>query len=216
MAGPFRGAVGKLTKPKKSRAAKRAKGKRTVALVKRAPKLSPEALQQRIAELTGAAVSGPLVDVADETKQVERKRSKNKVASSSQAANVIKKPVGKGAIEIVGKRTEKVVPTKDVAMVRSPAEAMGLKLLHRAVKNQSHNRSLPHQGAHDYEYRLRTIATAGVVCLFNSLAQSRKAGNAVEAQESHMTADKVHEKKQIASKEAFLASLRQPRRMERY
>ncbi|RNF10496.1 hypothetical protein TraAM80_01543 [Trypanosoma rangeli] len=212
MAGRFRGAVGKLSRPQKSRAARKAKGKQTVALVRRAPKLSSESLQQRIAELTGAAVH-------DTGEVAIRKKTQAKISSRSIAratASVSQKPVGKAAIEIVGRRTEKLVPKTDVAAERTPAEAMGLKLLHRAVKDQSHKRLLPHQNRHDYEYRLRSVATAGVVRLFNSLAQARKAGVVVETEAKHMTADKVHEKKQLATKEAFLAALRQPRKMERY
>ncbi|KEG12394.1 hypothetical protein DQ04_01751110 [Trypanosoma grayi] len=210
MAGRFRGAVGKLSTPKKSRTAKRAKGKKTVALVKRAPKLSPASLQKRIAELTGAA--------PQDRKEAAVKKTKTKIAaqSTTRAAPMLQKPVGRAAMEIVGTKIEKIVPKTDLSAERTPAEAMGLKLLHRAVKNQSHNRLLQHQNRHDYEYRLRTVATTGVVRLFNSLAHARKAGEAVEAHEKQLTADKAHEKKQVATKEAFLAALRQPRRMEKY
>lgn len=102
------------------------------------------------------------------------------------------------------------MPERDVAVQRSTTEAIGLKILHQAVKNQSHGRLLPHQNRHDYEYRLRSVATMGVVQLFNSLAQSRKASAALDAEESRMTSDKMTEKKQVTSKEAFLAALRQP------
>ncbi|PWV02072.1 hypothetical protein C3747_192g37 [Trypanosoma cruzi] len=210
MAGRFRGAVGELSRPRKSRAARKAKKKRTVALVRRAPKLSSECLQQRIAELTGAAAN-------DDEKANAAKNTRVKILSNATAraaATASQKPVGRAAMEIVGKRTERLVPKTDVAAERTPAEAMGLKLLHRAVKDQSHNRLLPHQNRHEYEYRLRTVATAGVVRLFNSLAQARKAGAVVEMEEKHMTAEKVHEKKQVATKEAFLAALRQPRKMD--
>ncbi|RNF26722.1 uncharacterized protein Tco025E_01047 [Trypanosoma conorhini] len=210
MAGRFRGAVGKLSRPQKTRAARKAKGKQTVALVRRVPKLSSEGLQQRIAELTGAAAHDAGEAAAGKKPQVKIS------ARPAAAAAAAQKPVGKAAIEIVGARTERLVPKTEVAAERTPAEAMGLKLLHRAVKDQSHNRLLPHQNRHDYEYRLRNVATAGVVRLFNSLAQARKAGVVVETEEKHMTADKVQEKKQVATKEAFLAALRQPRKMERY
>ncbi|CCD16999.1 unnamed protein product [Trypanosoma congolense IL3000] len=218
MAGHFRGAVGKLSKPKKSRTAKKAKSKRTVALVKRAPKLSSDALQRRIAELTGAtsALSTSDVEPTEAVADLKRKKSKASRKSASRNTSTLKTPIGKAAIEIVGKTTEKVVPMAEVAPERSSAEAMGLKLLHRAVKNQSHNRLLPHQSAQDYEYRLRSVATAGVVCLFNSLSQSRRASLAVDAEERHLTADKVQEKKQVISKEAFLEALRQPKKVDRY
>lgn len=199
MAGKFRGDVGKLTKAKKNKSAKRTKGKKIVSLVKRSRKLAPESLQSRIAELTSGAA-------ADARKTV------GSAAAAASAPRVSKVQVGKAALEVVGKgRRERVVPEKDVAVQRTTAEAIGLKILHQAVKNQSHGRLLPFQSRHDYEYRLRSVATMGVVQLFNSLAQSRKASAALAAEETRMTADKVLEKQQIASKEAFLAALRQPK-----
>ncbi|EKF27842.1 hypothetical protein MOQ_008426 [Trypanosoma cruzi marinkellei] len=217
MAGRFRGVVGELSRPQKSRATRKAKRKRTVALVRRAPKLSSESLQQRIAELTGTAAHDNNNNEEAEEATNAVKNTRVKIFSNTTtraAATASQKPVGRAAIEIVGKRTERLVPKTDVAAERTPVEAMGLKLLHRAVKDQSHNRLLPHQNRHEYEYRLRTVATAGVVRLFNSLAQARKAGAVVEMEEKHMTAEKVHEKKQVATKEAFLAALRQPRKMD--
>lgn len=201
MAGKFRGEVGKLAKPKKNKSAKRAKGKKVVSLVKRSRKLAPESLQSRIAELTSGEASSSKT----------AKRSIAASAASSGASSSGKVQVGKAALEVVGKgKRERVVPEKDVAVQRTTAEAIGLKILHQAVKNQSHGRLLPHQSRHDYEYRLRAVATMGVVQLFNSLAQSRKASAALDAEETRMTSDKVMEKKQVASKEAFLAALRQP------
>lgn len=199
MAGKFRGEVGKLTKPKRNKSAKRAKGKKVVSLVKRSRKLAPEMLQSRIAQLTsddGAAHAHVAVGAK---------------AAAAAASSSGKVPIGKAALEVVGKgRKERVVPERDVAVQRSTTEAIGLKILHQAVKNQSHGRLLPHQNRHDYEYRLRSVATMGVVQLFNSLAQSRKASAALDAEESRMTSDKMTEKKQVTSKEAFLAALRQP------
>ncbi|CAJ1016467.1 Rrp15p, putative [Leishmania lindenbergi] len=199
MAGKFRGDVGKLSKTKKSKAAKRAKGKKVVSLVKRSPKLAQDTLQSRIAELTSR-------DSAARASTSGSKTSKTAIPLS--AAKV---QVGKAALEVVGKRKrERVVPEKDAPVQRSTAEAVGLKILHQAVKSQSHGRLLPHQNRHDYEYRLRSVATMGVVQLFNSLAQSRKASTALEAEEMRLTSDKVMEKKQVVSKEVFLAALRQP------
>lgn len=144
---------------------------------------------------------------------------------------------------------ERVVPTKKVANPsdqRTPAEAVGLRLLHQALKSQGHNRLLPFQQRPDYEYRLRQVATLGVVELFRSFAAARKAGEAVvhalEAGEElppfggsgiyrtemgidgekkdgysravvkgdgvRLTEDKVRERKELVSKEAFLAALR--------
>lgn len=200
MAGKFRGDVGKLSKPKKNKAGKRAKSKKVVSLVKRSPKLAQESLQNRIAELIqgDGAARAPIGAAV-------------KSAKGAAAPSTGKVPVGKAALEVVGKRTrERVVPEKDTPVQRTTAEAVGLKILHQAVKSQSHGRLLPHQNRHDYEYRLRSIATMGVVQLFNSLAQSRKASAAVDSEETRMTSDKVTEKKQVVSKEAFLAALRQP------
>ncbi|KAG5486273.1 hypothetical protein CUR178_07584 [Leishmania enriettii] len=199
MAGKFRGDVGKLSRPKKGKAAKRAKSKKVVSLVKRSPKLAQDTLQSRIAELTsgGSAAHASIRGL--------------KVSKTLISPSTVKVPVGKAALEVVGKRKrERVVPEKDAPVQRSTAEAVGLKILHQAVKNQSHGRLLPHQSRHDYEYRLRSVATMGVVQLFNSLAQSRKASAALDGEETKMTSEKVMEKKQIVSKEVFLAALRQP------
>ncbi|EPY35054.1 hypothetical protein STCU_01273 [Strigomonas culicis] len=190
MAGKFRGDVGKL-KVKKNKSARKSKGKKIVSLVKRSRKLPEDVLQSRIAELTGPASSERVVAAAPVTQQS-------------------KKTVGKAAMEIVGSKRERIVPTVDVEQERTTAEAVGLKILHQAVKNQSHDRLLPHQNRHDYEYRLRSIATMGIVQLFNSLAQARKAGTDVETHDKHLTQDKTLEKKETVSKEAFLAALRQP------
>lgn len=197
MAGQFRGDVGKLTKPKKNKAALKAKGKKVTSLVKRAPKLKEDALMSRIAALTGGAEA-------------------IKVTTSTTVKQQTKKPVGRAAMEIIGREKEMVVPEEDVAFQRTPQEAVSLRILHRAVKDQSHNRLLPHQNRHDYEYRLRQVATMGVVQLFNSLALARKASSAVEAESTHMTADKTNEKKQVVSKEAFLAALRQPTKQQKF
>lgn len=197
MAGKFRGDVGKLKKPKANKAALKAKGKKVTSLVKRAPKLKDTALTSRLAELVGGGEG-------------------IKVVPTSTAKLPTKKPIGKAAMEIVGARKEKLVPEADVALMRSPAEAVGLRILHQAVKNQNYNRLLPHQNRHDYEYRLRSVATMGVVQLFNSIAHARKASSAVEAESASLTADKANEKKQLVSKEAFLAALRQPSKPQKF
>lgn len=210
MAGKFRGDVGKLSKPKLSKSSKRAKGKKVVSLVKRSSKLRQESLLSRIAELTSGD-SGGTGGVTSSSKSLKTLKS----ASTSRVQ--AKTPVGRAAIEVVGNgRKERVVPENEVPqhLQRTTAEAIGLKMLHQAVRNQSHNRLLPYQGRHDYEYRLRSVATAGVVQLFNSLAQARKASAAVEASDVKMTSDKMNEKKEVVSREAFLAALRQPRQLE--
>ncbi|CCW64429.1 unnamed protein product [Phytomonas sp. EM1] len=191
MAGKFRGDVGKLSKPKKNRASLKVKRSKVTSLIKRSPKLPEDALQNRLNELINGSEG--------------IKPSK----AAEPQGGVQKKPVGKAAIEIVGKTREKFVPEQTVAPQRTTAEAIGLKILHRAVKSQGHNRLLPHQNRHDYEYQLRTVATMGVVRLFNSLAQARRASSAVDVDFKTLTADKVNEKKQNVSKETFLATLRQ-------
>ncbi|CCW69021.1 unnamed protein product [Phytomonas sp. Hart1] len=191
MAGKFRGDVGKLTKPKKNRASLKLKKSKVTFLVKRSPKLTDDVLHNRLAELTNGSE--------------EIKSSK----APEPSKGVQKKPVGKAAIEIVGKTKEKFVPEEAVAPQRTTAEAIGLKILHRAVKSQGHNRLLPHQNRHDFEYRLRTVATMGVVRLFNSLAQARRASSAIDTDLKYLTADKLNERKQTVSKEAFLEALRQ-------
>lgn len=196
MAGKFRGDVAKLSKPPKSRSSLKGKAKKTVSLVKRSPKLRDDALKNRIAELMGGGVAISHTSAILGTQK--------------------KKQVGRAAIEIIGKRKENYVPEEELAQQRTTAEAIGLKILHQAVKNQSHNRLLSHQNRHDYEYRLRSVATMGVVQLFNSLAQARKASTALEAETAHLTADKAHEKKQVVSKEAFLAALRQSREIQQF
>ncbi|KAH9584139.1 Ribosomal RNA-processing protein 15 [Trypanosoma melophagium] len=227
MAGRFRGAVGKLSKPKTSRAARKSRGKRVVALVKRAPKLSEENLQKRIAELTGITSTTNNADGNNHPEQATSKKSREKAQRLSADTPKNKKDKQQRSVSAAGTAQKGVVIPMEKKRKRednetqregntSTAAGVGLRLLHRAVRSQSHNRLLPHQNRHDYEYRLRTVATTGVVRLFNSLAQARKAAGAVETQEKHRTADKTLEKKQVATKEAFLAALRQPRAMDRY
>ncbi|EPY42706.1 hypothetical protein AGDE_01217 [Angomonas deanei] len=158
-------------------------------MVKRSKKVPEEMLQKRIAELTG--------------------KHHKKVASIPAKSSSTSKPVGRAAIEVVGDKNERVTPTVNVEQERTSAEAIGLKILHNALKDQNYNKLLPHQNRHDYEYRLRATATRGMVQLFNSLSKSRKAGASVESEEKHLTQDKTEEKKVLATKEAFLSALRQ-------
>lgn len=100
------------------------------------------------------------------------------------------------------------------------AAKSGLKLLKAALRNQNHNRVLPHQERPDYEYRMRRIATSGAVRLFNALSHAQSAGlKAAQAVEQHRqdsdeedgglgTSDKSEHRKVTASREAFMAALR--------
>lgn len=151
-----------------------------------------------------------LEDTEEEDEEGEGLHTKNTTSSSFHADGV-----------------ERVVPTKKIrteADTRTTAEAVGLRLLHQALKTQGHNRVLPFQQRPDYEYRLRHVATLGVVELFRSLAAARKAGEAVtntlekgesewydggaRGSEVRLTEDKIRERKEMVSKEAFLAALR--------
>lgn len=139
-----------------------------------------------------------------------------------QALEVVGSVEPRGGKKKEGKKTRKmtveVVASKQAEQKaaelssgpQTSAEAQGLRLLHKAVKEQSHMRRLPHQERHDFEYRLRRVATTGVVRLFNALTMAQKAGTAtMEEAERSMTFAKAEEKRNAASKEAFLAALRQ-------
>jgi hypothetical protein len=87
--------------------------------------------------------------------------------------------------------------------------AEGDTLLRKELREQNHTRQLPHQARHDYEFRLRRVATSGAVQLFNALAQAQSAGTrAQEEAEKTATEDKAAEYKHVASRDAFLAALR--------
>lgn len=84
--------------------------------------------------------------------------------------------------------------------------------LKRALKDQSHLRELAQHQRHDYEFKLRQIATAGVVRVFNALNEAQRASNAAATEVREdvpiLTQEKIHQKKEIASKDAFLSALR--------
>ena len=89
----------------------------------------------------------------------------------------------------------------------------GTRLLHKAVKEQSHRRVLPQHQRHDFEYQLRQIATAGVVRVFNALNEAHTAARRAEAEmqadadETVVTDDRVSERQALASRNAFLNAL---------
>lgn len=207
MAGPFRGSVGK---PKKERS-KFKKTNSSKALVRRGRKLASDAVQARVEALIGDAPS----KVASEGGSNASSNGTSSTFMSKLKAPkkiVIKKSKDK-VLEVVGAdgKNQRIVDGGDEAAERTTQELQGLKLLKRAVKDQSYQKILPHQQRHDYEFRLRRITTMGVVRLFNSLAQSHSAGDkAMDDSERKVTIDKAQERKLIASRDAFLAALRTP------
>lgn len=223
MAGPFRGDVGKLKKKKSS---KKGKSNTSHALVRRSRKLPVEAVKSRIDALInptaddvsakGGAASSTASSGSFLSKvKVPKGRTAIAQAPPQEESNTKAKKVRKTKrLEVVGSDGKKEVIQGGVegeGIVRTTQEAQDLKLLHKAVKDQSHGRVLPHQQRHDFEFRLRKIATLGVVRLFNSLAQAQSAGDkALEESQRKLTIDKAQEKKLVASRDAFLAALRQP------
>lgn len=267
MAGKFRGNVGKLSKPKVAASTKKSRAKKSIAMVKRSPKLPHENALARIALLTGGGDSKKEKEelspsLSSSSSPLIRKNRKEQRAMLGARATVLEKRMGKGAMEVVQARgitaeedegdhssssegeeasssrtpvrpqrvVERVMPTvtvADAAAARSTVEAVGLRLLHQAIKNRGHNRLLPFQQRHDYEYRLRQVGTMGVVQLFRSLAEARRAGQELgeklatrgagggeEGSDDRergglpMTDDKARERKEMVSKEVFLAALR--------
>jgi hypothetical protein len=191
----------------------RKRAKKAMSLVSKGRKLQPEDVRARVGALLGGAeqqsVSGSERGSSaggHGPRFLAKVAHKRKVVGEKTTRKVLEVAGAKGKREV----TEVVTKEEFTGPLRTVEEAQGIKLLHRAVKNQSHNRPLPHQTLrHDYEYRLRKVATAGVVCLFNSLAQAQKVGaQAMEEAEQTVTVDKAQEKKLIASREAFLSALR--------
>lgn len=206
MAGPFRGAVGK---PKKDKS-KFKKTNSSKALVRRGRKLASDAVQARVEALIGDAPSKAMAEGSNASSNGTSSTFLSKLKAPK--AVVVKKSKGK-MLEVVGADGEKqrIVDGGDEEAERTTQELQGLKLLNRAVKDQSHQRILPHQQRHDFEFRLRRITTLGVVRLFNSLAQSHSAGDkAMDDSERVVTIDKAQERKLVASRDAFLAALRTP------
>jgi hypothetical protein len=206
----------------------RKRAKKSMSLVAKGRKLQPDDVKARVSALLGG------VEIADATSDSQPRPASSSgraSAASSSAGGLAPRFLAKVAhkrklvgqkttrkvLEVAakdgskGRKAEVVTKEEFTGPMRTVEEAQGIKMLHRAVKSQSHNKRLDHQTArHDYEYRLRKVATAGVVCLFNSLAQAQKVGaQAMEEAEQTVTVDKAQEKKLIASREAFLSALRQ-------
>lgn len=206
MAGPFRGSVGKVKKDK----SKFKKTNSSKALVRRGRKLASDAVQARVEALIGDAPTAAAAEGSAASSHATSSGTFLSKLKTPKATHV--KTKGK-VLEVMGAdgAKQRIVDGGDELADRTTQELQGLKLLNRAVKEQSHQRILPHQQRHDYEFRLRRIATMGVVRLFNSLAQSHSAGDkALDGSEKIVTIDKAQEKKLIASRDAFLAALRAP------
>eukprot|EP00758_Cryptobia_borreli_P013361 Tbor_TRINITY_DN5826_c1_g1::TRINITY_DN5826_c1_g1_i1::g.6083::m.6083 len=200
---------------------KASKKSQKASLVKRAKKLPPTEVKHLLSNILGAtgqegedescvastrastAATGTLGFLSK-----VRPSSRMSVSGLSNASSGTKsKP-----IEIVGPDGRKVLSgTAEVTntVSRTTAEAQGLKLLHRAVKNQNHLKLLPHQEHGDFEFKLRRVATLGIVQLFNSIKAAQKIGEK-EMEDTTITIDKSQEKKLVASRDAFLEALRAP------
>ena len=193
MAGPFRGDVKKMKK--------KSGGKTSRSLVARSRKLRGDDAKSYI----GSLIDGECV--GDGASAASAASGFLSQATPKEGSTMKRKPL----VIVKGDGNTEVAAEVVVHGSRSSTEAQGLKLLHRAIKEQSHNRVLPHQERPDYEYQLRRMATLGVVRLFNSLAEAQKVGAAtLEEAEKTLTLDKAQEKKVVASRDAFLAALRQP------
>jgi hypothetical protein len=129
----------------------------------------------------------------------------------SHVRTSVSKAKGKTMDIVTGDRVKETVggATAEDETERTVKEKQGMRLLRQAVRNQSHNKPLKHHERHDYEYRLRRVATAGVVRLFNALAASQKAGQKeLDAAERQITQDKAEDHKLAASRDTFFATLK--------
>lgn len=170
--------------------------------------------------LSKAAVHKRLAALLDDANVEEKTRSFESSAAGSGAGEFLTKArkkvddsqaPRKKRLEIVGAESKEVIGQEEKmnpADSRSPAEAIGLKLLRHAVRNQSHLRVMAHHRP-DSEYQLRKAATSGVVRLFNALSASQKIGDAEEKEASKTkTLDKAQEQRLVASRDAFFAALK--------
>ena len=210
------------------------KGKKA-SLVQRHKKLAPTDVRNIMADLIGsetasqsAATGGGASSAGSNAtggflSKIRPTHGSNSTAKKSASKSLLSdatdgtgKKKKRSAMEVVGKANKSVMVHDDdeeVGVSRTIEEAQGLKLLNQAIKNQSYMKILDHQASGDYEYKLRRIATAGVVQLFNSIKQAQRAGE-VEGADETVTLSKAEEKKLVASRDAFLAALRQPQMHE--
>lgn len=130
-------------------------------------------------------------------------------AARSTASAKVKKSKGVEVVSEGSTAREMIHKEEVIEEQKKTSDLVGLRLMNRALMSQSYKRVLPHQDRGDYEYRLRKIATTGVVRLFNSLKMAQKAGEEeLKEAEQTVTIDKAQEKKLVASRDAFLAALR--------
>ena len=162
-------------------------------------KMGDEPNQGEFMSTASAKRRGFLTHVKPEAKEIaKQQRKKLDIASKDGAVKeTVTAPISKAATATMDEATTK--------------EKQGMRLLRQAVKNQSHLRPMKHHERHDYEYRLRRVATAGVVRLFNALAAAQKVGKQEieSAEERLITLDKAEDQKLVASRDTFLSTLRE-------
>jgi hypothetical protein len=188
---------------------------KSLALVKRTKPATQGSVENQLADLlsadNAAPVTGRSSSVGGDATGFMSKYREPKAASATK-----KKSHKSHSLQVVGKDGIETVeaPAEIAKAAAAKAEEdkvvdPGLKLLRRAVRDQSHAREMPQHDRHDYEYLLRRVATAGVVQVFNALATAQNAGrNTLQTAEKTVTIDKAEEKKFVATRDAFLSSLR--------
>lgn len=173
------------------------------SLIRRSRKLTPGEVKARLSML---------VTTTDDQLSVSSKRSQSSFLSKVRTSKKqLPQAPKRKPVEVVqrgGEQCDVFHAHEDVSTQRPRSEALGLKMVHQAIKEQNHNRELPSHQRHDYEYSLRKIATSGVVRLFNSLKVAQRIGSDELNTALHSTTvDKAQDRKVVASRAAFLASL---------
>lgn len=175
-----------------------------------------DVIHNRLAELTAPTPLAPAPSASSAPappmllqRFVERKKMSMKAKAEAKPGKktvaVVRGEDGAQTGTVMAQGKKGAAPEVD----RSPAEAQGLKLLRRAVLNQSHNRVLPFHGRHDFEFRLRRLATSGVVQLFNAVAAAQKAAQGeMDKAGKTVTVEKAEANKVGASRDAFLSALK--------
>jgi len=157
-----------------------------------------ETVERRLSDLLGTT---------NDNKTILSKVKKEKRPDEIKRGNLRRK----GALEVVTQDGSKeiVAPELPAEAEADDAKDAGMSLLRKAVREQSHLKTLPHQDRHDFEFLLRRVATSGVVRLFNALSTAKAAGQQQFTKtEKVATVDKAEEKKFVATRDAFLSSLR--------
>lgn len=166
-------------------------------------------VEKRLSTLLGKKSSAAAPSTKKQAPAVLSRYREKKVVSAAQ------KKARKTAVEVVDRRgataevVEAAISDEEVDDDAAAKSKSGLSLLRKAVREQSHLRKLPQHERHDFEYQLRRVATTGVVRLFNALAAAKSAGEKTLAKaEKTVTIDKAQDQKFVASRDAFLSSLR--------